>query len=78
MKPIVSRNTMLVPPLLLVLSLSGCATKSPLPPPVVCPPLPSPPSETTPQPSQPYSESVSQSLKGWQKRLMDTPLIPER
>ena len=76
MKRIVSRSATLVLPLLLVLMLSGCATK--LPPPTVCPPLPSPPSETTPQPSESYSENVSGKLKDWQKRLTDTPLIPER
>lgn len=61
---------------LLVLSLTGCASK--LPQQTVCPPLPSPPSVLTPQPSEPYSESVSQQLKSWQQRLMDTPLIQER
>lgn len=71
-----SPNAMRVLLPLLVLSLSGCATK--LPPPTVCPPLPSPPSAATPQPSQPYSESVSQKLSDWRQRLMDTPLIPER
>ena len=61
---------------LLVLSLSGCA--STLPQQTVCPPLPSPPSVLTQQPSEPYSESVSRKLNGWQQRLMATPLIQER
>ena len=75
MKQTGSLNAMRVLLPMLVLSLSGCATK--LPPPTVCPPLPSPPSVSTPQPSESYSESVSQRLSDWRQRLMDTPLIPE-
>ena len=75
MKQTSKHNVMLGLLMLLGLNLSGCASKSP---PVVCPPLPAAPSVTMQQPSKPYSESVQQDLSGWQKRLMDTPLIPER
>lgn len=57
-------------PLLLALSLSGCATSSP---PVVQPPqIPPPPSELMQEPSKDsYSERVRQLLLQWQKMLTD-------
>lgn len=61
--------------LLLVLSVTGCATNSP-PPPSACPVLPAVPSVTTPQPSTTYSDSVRQHLSNWRAKLTATPLTP--
>lgn len=64
-------------PLLLVVSLTACASNSPKPV-CECPAVPAPPSATTPQPSVGYSISVSQALKEWRAKLTATPLMPER
>lgn len=63
-------------PLVLAASLTACAHNSTRPD-VDSGPAPALPSATTPQPSQPYSTSVEQLLKSWQKMLMDTPLTSE-
>lgn len=63
-------------PLVLAGSLTACAHNSTRPD-VDSGPAPALPSATTPQPSQPYSTSVEQLLKTWQKMLTDTPLMSE-
>lgn len=55
-------------PMLLVLSLTACATSSP-PPVAVCPANPQPPALSEPMPAQTYSLSAQQLIKGWRKLL---------
>ena len=57
-----------VMPMLLALSLIGCATPSPQPV-VVCPANPPPPALSEPMPPQTYSLSAEQRIKGWRKSL---------
>ncbi|MEN6304210.1 MAG: hypothetical protein ABFD96_15870 [Armatimonadia bacterium] len=60
-------------PLLLVTSLTGCATSSPV---VVQPPSPPPPSPYLLAPEKPsgsYSANVQRIFKEWQQKLTDSP-----
>ena len=60
-------------PLLLVLSLTGCATPSPvvIPPPVI--PPPSPYLLVPEKSSGSYSDSVQRIFKEWRLKLTDSP-----
>lgn len=68
------RPTLLLP-LMLALSLTGCATTSPTPE-HACPRFPTKPVSTEPLPSKPYSLSVQETLKAWREKLMATPMTP--
>ncbi len=51
--------------------LTGCAAKSPVFD-TACPQLPQKPIVTRPTPPSTYSESASNDIKRWRKRLTDT------
>ena len=53
------------------LLLTGCAAKSPVFD-TACPQLPQKPIVTRPTPPSTYSESASNDIKRWRKRLTDT------
>lgn len=57
-----------------VLLLTGCATNS-VPPPVVCPVLPTMPSLSTPLPSTRYTDSVQSSLSAWESLRKATQMM---
>lgn len=63
--------------LLLLLSVTGCATTTPNCP-NVSPELPAPPLTSTPQPQQPYLKSAQENISKWRALLKATPLTPER
>lgn len=62
--------------LTLAVSLTGCSTVSTVPASQTCPAVPPMPSPSESQPSKPYSASVQDSLRTWEKLLTDTPLTP--
>ena len=62
--------------MLLVLSLTGCASNPPTPP-VALPALPPPPSLSTPLPPVSYSLTAAEATKSWRARLMGTRLMSE-
>jgi len=66
-----------VMPMLLALSLIGCATPSPQPV-VVCPANPPPPALSEPMPAQTYSASAQQRISTWRQSLTATPTTPAR
>ena len=66
-----------VMPMLLALSLIGCATPSP-PPVAVCPANPPPPALSEPMPPQTYSASAQQRIQSWRQSLTGTPQTPAR
>ena len=66
-----------VMPMLLVLSLTGCATPSPQPV-AVCPANPPPPALSEPMPAVSYSLSAQQRIQTWRQSLTGTPATPAR
>lgn len=68
--PLLRLKLLLLLPLLLALSVTGCATNSP--PPTQPTVVPSPPAIGTPLPSVDYSISVRRLLEEWRKKLKDT------
>ena len=66
-----------VMPMLLALSLIGCATPSPQPV-VVCPANPPPPALSEPMPAVSYSLSAQQRIQSWRQSLTATPATPAR
>lgn len=64
-------------PMLLVLSLTGCATP-PAPPVAVCPANPPPPALSEPIPAVSYSLSAQQRIQSWRQSLTGTPQTPAR
>lgn len=74
-KPMPVRSSVVLIPLLLSLSLMGCATTS-LQPEQHCPRFPIKPALSEPTPSQSYLLSVEQDLKRWRDMLRATPLTP--
>lgn len=66
-----------VMPMLLALSLIGCATPSPQPV-VVCPANPPPPALSEPMPAVSYSLSAQQRIQTWRQSLTGTPATPAR
>ena len=58
-------------PMLLALSLTGCATT--LPPPSACPTLPAPPAVSSPIPPESYSATAHWHISTWRSRLTATP-----
>ncbi len=63
-------------PMLLALSLTGCAASSPTRP-ALSPPLPPPPSLTTPLPSVNYSLTAADAIRNWRQKQMATRLMSE-
>lgn len=59
----------------LALSLTACATKTPVSE-AACPALPPLPSVATPMPQQTYSISAAEAIKAWRKKLMDSLATP--
>ena len=66
-----------VMPMLLVLSLTGCATPSPQPV-AVCPANPPPPALSEPMPQETYSASAQRLISIWRQSLTATPQTPAR
>ena len=66
-----------VMPMLLVLSLTGCATPSPQPV-AVCPANPPPPALSEPMPQETYSASAQRLISIWRQSLTGTPQTPAR
>ena len=66
-----------VMPMLLVLSLTGCATPSPQPV-AVCPANPPPPALSEPMPAVSYSLGAQQRIQTWRQSLTATPTTPAR
>ena len=66
-----------VMPMLLVLSLTGCATPSPQPV-AVCPANPPPPALSEPIPQETYSASAQRLISIWRQSLTGTPQTPAR
>ena len=66
-----------VMPMLLALSLIGCATPSPQPA-AVCPANPPPPALSEPMPAVSYSLSAQQRIQTWRQSLTATPTTPAR
>ena len=66
-----------VMPMLLALSLIGCATPSPQPL-AVCPANPPPPALSEPMPAVSYSLSAQQRIQTWRQSLTATPTTPAR
>ena len=64
-------------PMLLVLSLTGCATPS-TPAVAVCPANPPAPALSEPMPPVSYSLSAEQRIKTWRQSLTATPATPAR
>ncbi|THJ36152.1 hypothetical protein E8K88_02490 [Lampropedia aestuarii] len=62
--------------LALAVSLTACASNSPMPSSDL-PTLPPPPSLSTPAPQTSYSESAAANTQRWQKKLMDTQLMQQ-
>lgn len=58
--------------LLLLVTVTGCATSSPQSAPV-CPTLPPPPALTMPTASPSYSANASTNIKRWRSMLTDSP-----
>ena len=66
-----------VMPMLLALSLTGCAAPSASPA-VVCPANPPPPALSEPMPRETYSASAQQRIQTWRQSLTGTPATPAR
>ena len=66
-----------VMPMLLALSLIGCATPSPQPV-AVCPANPPPPALSEPMPQETYSASAQRLISIWRQSLTGTPQTPAR
>lgn len=66
-----------VMPMLLALSLIGCAAPSASPA-VVCPANPPPPALSEPMPRETYSASAQQRIQTWRQSLTGTPATPAR
>ena len=66
-----------VMPMLLGLSLIGCAAPSPSPV-AVCPANPPPPALSEPLPPETYSLSARRLMQSWHERLTATPQTPAR
>lgn len=64
----------LLAPLLLAVTLTACATRSP-PQAAACPTLPTPPALSTELPLVDYSISAQRSIKSWEKKLTSTQLL---
>ena len=72
--PLPARPAMLILLVVLLASVMGCSTTSPLPENAAR--NPSPPAVSTPQPSKPYLDSVSDDLKKWREMLTGTRPTP--
>ena len=69
------RLLLLLPLIVLVLNLMGCAGSSPALV-IDCPAPPLTPSVSTPAPQTPYSASAQQDIQSWRKRLTGTLTTP--